>query len=144
MRLKHHHIHDISEVHNIYSLDFHLAMGIWYLLKDLSRSIYDAADPSIDSFESLPTYLNPNHLNEIGMSPPRILMVEGFSQNMLLSATTLEEVYRLFGMAQSVGLEALQWIAEAKRRCESVAGHHGWHWGNPEAGAVAVCTRFSN
>src|ERR1700674_917400 len=58
MRLKRHHIHDISEVHNIYSLDFHLAMGIWYLLKDLSRSIHEAADPSIDPFESLPTYLN--------------------------------------------------------------------------------------
>jgi hypothetical protein len=107
MRLKCHHVHDISELHNLYSLDFHLAMGIWYLLKDLSRSIHEAADPSIDPFNTLPTYLNPNCLNKIGMAPPRILMIEGFSQNMLLSTTTWEEVHKLFKMAHSVGLEGL-------------------------------------
>src|SRR6202050_3173057 len=108
MRLKHHHVHDISELHNLYSLDFHLAMGIWYLLKDLSCSIHEATDSSIDPFDTLPTYLNPNHLNEIGMAPLRILIIEGFSQNMLLSATMWEEVHKLFKMAQSVGLEALE------------------------------------
>ena len=40
MRLKRHHIHDVPELHNLYSLDFHLAMGICYLLKDLSCSIH--------------------------------------------------------------------------------------------------------
>src|ERR1700734_4137262 len=53
MRLRHHHIHDVSELHNLYLLDFHLAIGIWYLLKDLSRSIHEAVDP----FDTLPTYL---------------------------------------------------------------------------------------
>src|SRR6202451_2312096 len=47
MRLKHHHVHNISELHNLYSLNFHLTMGIWYLLKDLSHSIHEAANPSI-------------------------------------------------------------------------------------------------
>jgi hypothetical protein len=142
MRLKRHHVHDVSELHNLYSLDFHLAMGIWYLLKDLSRSIHEAADPSVDPFDTLPTYLNPNRLNEIGMAPPRILMIEGFSQNMLLSATTWEEVHKLFKMAQSVGLEALEWIGEAKRRCESVGGRHGWHWDDPEAGTLTIHTHL--
>ena len=87
-------------------------MEIWYLLKDLSHSIHEATDPSINPFNSLPTYLNPNRLNKIGMAPPRILMIEGFSQNMLLSATTLEEVHKLFKMAQSVGLEDLEWIGK--------------------------------
>jgi hypothetical protein len=131
MRLKRHHIHDVSELHNLYSLDFHLAMGIWYLLKDISRPIHKAADSSIDPFNTLPTYLNPNRLNEISMAPLCILMIEGFSQNMLLSATMWEEVHKLFKMAQSVGLEALEWIGEAKRHCESVGGCHGWHWDNP-------------
>src|ERR1700734_2448381 len=126
MRLKRHHVHDVSELHNLYLLDFHLAMGISYLLKDLSRSIHEATDPSVNPFDSLPTYLNPNHLNEIGMAPPRILMIEGFSQNMLLSATMWEEVHKLFKMAQSVGLKALEWIGEAKRCCKSVGGRHGW------------------
>src|ERR1700683_1952088 len=115
MRLKHHHVHHISKFHNVYLLNFHLTMGIWHRLKDLSYAIHEAADPSIDLFRSLPTYLNPNHLNEISMSPPRILMIEGFSQNMLLSTTTLEEVHKLFRMAQTIGLEALGWIAEARR-----------------------------
>src|ERR1700683_4909265 len=142
MRLKRHHVHDVSELHNLYSLDFHLAMGIWYLLKDLSHSIHEAANTSINPFELLPTYLNPNCLNKIGMVPPRILMIKGFSQNILLSTTTLEEVNKLFKMAQSVGLEALEWIGEAKRRCEAMRGSHGWHWDAPEAGAVAIHTRL--
>src|ERR1700683_400529 len=87
-------------------------------------------------------YLNPNHLNKISMSPPRILMIEGFSQNLLLSATTLEEVHKLFRMAQTIDLEALEWISEARRHCELIMGFHSWHWDNPEAGTVAVHTRL--
>src|ERR1700690_2527674 len=74
MRLKRHHVHNISKLHNLYSLDFHLAMGIWYLLKDLSHSIHKATNTSIDPFKSLPTYLNLNRLNKISMAPPCILM----------------------------------------------------------------------
>jgi hypothetical protein len=48
----------------------------------------------------------------------------------------LEEVHKLFKMAQSVGLEELEWIAKVKRCCKSIVGCHGWHWINPEAGAV--------
>jgi hypothetical protein len=115
-------------------------MGIWYLLKDLSCSIHEAADSSINPVDSLPTYLNPNRLNKISMAPLRILMIEGFSQNMLLSATTWEEVHKLFKMAQSVGLGAPEWIGEVKSRCESIGGRHGWHWDDPKAGTVTICT----
>ena len=76
------------------------------------------------------------------MVPPCILMIKGFSQNILLSTTTLEEVNKLFKMAQSVGLETLEWIKEVKRRCESMRGSHGWHWDAPEASAVTVHTRL--
>src|ERR1700727_2840316 len=55
MRLKCHHVHDVSELHDLYLLDFHLAMGIWYLLKDLSCSIHKAVNSSINPFDSLPT-----------------------------------------------------------------------------------------
>jgi len=41
MSLKCHHLHAVSEIHDIYSLDFHLASGIWHVLKDLSRSTVD-------------------------------------------------------------------------------------------------------
>ena len=50
------------------------------------------------------------------------------------------EVHKLFRMAQTIGLEALEWIAEAKRHCESIMGFHGWHWDDPEASAVPVHT----
>src|ERR1700683_4255500 len=76
------------------------------------------------------------------MAPPRILMIEGFSLNMLLSTTTWEEVHKLFKMAQSVGLEALEWIGEVKRRCKLVGGRHSWHWDGPEAGALAIHTHL--
>jgi len=114
MTLKHHHIHAISEIHNCYILDFYLASGMWRVLKDLSRSIHKAADPDVDPFESLPSYLNPSRLCELEMPSPRILQIENFSQNMLLSSTTIEEVCRLFNIAQAIGVETVEWIAEAK------------------------------
>src|ERR1700729_1570464 len=100
--------------------------------------------PALTSTDIVPynSVQNPNPLNEIGMAPPRILMIEGFSQNMLLSATMWEEVHKLFKMAQSVGLEALEWIGEVKRCCESIGKRHGWHWDDPEAGAVAIHTHL--
>ena len=79
MRLKRHHVHNVSKLHNLYLLDLHLAMGIWYLLKDLSCSIHETADSSINPFDSLSPYLNPNRLNKIGMVPLHILMIKGFS-----------------------------------------------------------------
>ena len=47
---------------------------------------------------------------------------------MLLCATTRKEICRLFAMAQGIGMEALEWIAEAKKRCGTLGGTHGWHW----------------
>jgi hypothetical protein len=78
MTLKRHHIHPISEIHNCYILDFYLASGMWRVLKDLSRSIHEAADPTVNPFESLPSYLNPYRLCKIEMPAPRILQIENF------------------------------------------------------------------
>jgi hypothetical protein len=128
MSLKRHHIYSISEIHNLYVLDFTLASGIWRVLKDLSRSIHEAANPSVDPFGLLPSHLDPTHLREIEMTAPRILQIENFSQNMLLSTTTIEEVRRLFAMAQSIRLKTLEWIAETKRRCDLLGQSHGWTW----------------
>jgi hypothetical protein len=128
MTLKRHHIHAISEIHNFHSLDFDLANGIWRVLKDLSRSIHEAADPTINPFEALPSQINPARLREIEMVSPRIVQIENFSQNMLLCATTREEIHRLFAPAQDIGKEALEWIAEAKKRCGILGRAHGWHW----------------
>ena len=128
MSLKRHHLHTVCEIHDIYSLDFHLASGIWCVLKDLSRSIHEAANPTVDSFESLPHYVNPNHLCEIGMAAPQILMIEKYSQNTLLGATSFDNIFKLFKMAETVGLEAVHWIEEAKERCGTLGGQHGWIW----------------
>jgi hypothetical protein len=134
MSSKCHHLHAVSEIHDIYSLDFHLASSIWHVLKDLSRSIHEAADPTVDPFELLPHYINPNHLNKIGMTAPQVLMIEKYSQNMLLSATSFDNIFKLFKMAQTVGLEGVRWIKEAKERCEILGGQHSWIW--PYSGAI--------
>jgi hypothetical protein len=31
-------------------------------------------------------------------------------------------------MAQGIGMETLEWIAEAKKRCKILGRAHGWHW----------------
>jgi len=107
MTLRHHHVHVVSEIHNIYSLDFHLASGIWHVLKDLSRTIHKAANPTIDPFESLPHYVNPNCLSKIGMTATQILLIEKHSQNMLLNTTSIDQVFSLFRFAQTVALDAV-------------------------------------
>ena len=99
MTLKRHHIHAISEIHNFHSLDFDLANGIWHVLKDLSRSIHKAADPTINPFEALPSQINLTCLHEIEMVSPHILQIKNFSQNMLLCTTTHKEIHRLFATA---------------------------------------------
>jgi len=115
MTLKCHHIHAISEIHNCYVLDFRLASRMWHVLKDLSRSIHEAADPDVDPFESLPSYLNPYRLHELKMP-----------------STMIEEVCRLFNMAQAIGVETVEWIAEAKKRCGLLGRSHGWNWNGEE------------
>ena len=115
MTLKRHHIHAISEIHNFHSLDFDLANGIWRILKDLSHSIHEAADPTINPFKALPSQINLTRLREIEMVSPCILQIENFSQNMLLCTMTCKEIHRLFAMVQGIGMEALEWISEAKK-----------------------------
>jgi hypothetical protein len=132
MMLKHHHIHAISEIHNCYILDFHLASGMWRVLKDLSQSIHKATDPDVDPFKSLPSYLNPSCLCELEMPSPRILQIKNFAQNMLLSSTTIKEVCCLFNMAQAIGVEMVECIAEAKKRCGLLRRLHSCNWNGEE------------
>jgi hypothetical protein len=66
------------------------------------------------------------------MPSPCILQIENFSQNMLLSSTTIKEVCRLFNMAQVIGVEMVEWIAEAKKQCGLLGRSHGWNWNGEE------------
>ena len=84
MTLKCHHIHAISEIHIFHSLDFDFTNGIWCVLKDLSRSIHEASDPTLNLFKVLPSQLNPAHLRKIEMVFLHILQIENFSQNVTL------------------------------------------------------------
>ena len=93
MTLKHHHRHTISEIHNFHLLDFDLVNRIWRVLKDLSHTIHEAADPTLNPFEALPSQINPAHLRKIKMVSLRILQIENFSQNMLLCAMAHKEIH---------------------------------------------------
>ena len=126
--LKLHHNHAISEIHNFHSLNFDLANRICCILKDLFHSIHEAVDLTLNLFEALPSQLNPAHLRKIKMLSPRILQIENFYQNMLLCTMTHKEIHQLFAMAQTIGMETLEWIAEAKKRCGMIGRAHTWHW----------------
>jgi hypothetical protein len=118
-----------------------LASRIWRVLMDLSRTIYEATDPTVDPFKSLPHYINPHHLSEIGMGTPQVLMIEKYSQNMLLSTTSFDHILKLLKMVQTVRLDAVQWIKEAKEHCDILRGNHGWIW--PYSG-IAKPLEFPN
>ena len=92
------------------------------------RSPWERVGDCKIQFEALPSQINLSHLHEIEMVSPRILQIENFSQNILLCTMTCEEIRRLFATAQSIGMEALKWIAEAKKRCGILGRAHGWHW----------------
>jgi hypothetical protein len=114
MTLQHHHIHCLSDSYNLFTLDSNLAQGIWRVLKDLSQTIQEATDPTLNPFEQLNTFISAARLREIGMDLPRILMIKKYSQNLLLTTTSLSDIYKLFATAQAIGLETLEWIGEAR------------------------------
>jgi hypothetical protein len=133
MTLKWHHIHTISKIHNCYVLNFQLASGMWHVLKDLSQSIHKATNPAVNLFEYLPSYLHLSHLHELKIPAPCILQIKNFSQNMLLSATTIEEVCCLFNVAQAIGIEMVEWIVEAKKHCRLLRGSRSWKWNGEDS-----------
>jgi hypothetical protein len=142
MTLKRHHIHTLSDAYDAFSLDFSVANGLWRVLKDLSRSIQEAADPTLDAFETLSGIIPLRRLEEIGMTAPRILFIERYTQNLLLHGSSLSEIHRLFDMAQKIGRETVEWIAEAKGHCLAAGNSHGWHWPDLDNELLVVPSQF--
>ena len=105
MSLQDYHLHCASDADNLYSLDFQLATGLWFTLKDISRTIQLAANPLLDPFGDLPGTLNPELLDRIGMPFPAVLSIEKYTQNLLIVMSTRAEVCRLFSIAQRAGLD---------------------------------------
>jgi hypothetical protein len=142
MALKRHHIHTFSDAYDTFSLDFDVANGLWHVLKDLSRSIQEAANLTLDAFETLSGIIPMRRLEEIGMATPRILFIERYTQNLLLCGSSLSEIHRLFDMAQKVGRETVEWIAKAKGHCLVAGKSHGWHWPDLDNGLLVVPSQF--
>ena len=44
----------------------------------------------------------------------------------------IKEVHHLFNMAQAIGVETVEWIAEAKKCCGLLRRSHGWNWNGNE------------
>jgi hypothetical protein len=142
MALKRHHIHTLSDAYDTFSLDFDVANGLWSVLKDLSQSIREATDPTLDTFETLSGIIPAKRLQEIGMGAPRILFIERYTQNLLLCSSSLSEIHRLFDLAQRVGRETVEWIAEAKGHCLVAGTSHGWHWHDLDNELFVVPSQF--
>src|ERR1700720_431367 len=90
MNLRPHHFHTLSKSCDLYALNYNLANGIWGTLKDIARTIQLTANPTCDSRQRLPVYINPYQRQKINMALPQILYPIIFTQNHLLAATTLE------------------------------------------------------
>ena len=126
MTLQDHHLHRASATKNLFSIDFELANTLWFILKDLSRTIQFAADPLLDLFSDLPGTLDPKLLEDINMPFPTILAIEkNYTQNLLIVLSTQAKLEQLFGIAQKIGLAGTQWIQEARERCGEDRNGHG-------------------
>ena len=128
MTLREHHLHRASATEDLFSIDFELANTLWFILKDLSRTIQLAADPLLDPFSDLLGTLDPKLLEDIDMPFPAILAIENYTQNLLIVMSTQAELERLFGIAQRIGLAGAQWIQEARERCGTDRNGYGWDW----------------
>ena len=128
MTLREHHLHRASATEDLFSIDFELANALWFILKDLSRTIQLAADPLLDPFSDLPGTLDPKLLEDIDMPFPTILTIENYTQNLLIVMSTRAELERLFSIAQRIGLAGAQWIQEARERCGADRNGYGWDW----------------
>ena len=58
MTLWDHHLHHASATEDLFSIDFELANALWFILKDLSRTIQLTADPLLNPFGDLSGTLN--------------------------------------------------------------------------------------
>jgi len=128
MRLRDCHLHCASKSEDLYALDFQLATGLWFTLKNISRTIHLAANPLLDPFTDLPGVVDPELLERIGMPFPAVLSIEKYTQNLLIVMSNREELHRLFEIAQKVGLDGARWIQTARERCAEAEGDSGWDW----------------
>ncbi len=128
MTLREHHFHCTSVSEDLYSLDFQLVTGLWFILRDISRTIQLAANPLLDPFDSLPGTIDPELLERIGMLSPAILAVENYTQNPLTVTSNRTELYHLFELAQRIGLDGAEWIQRAREKCRMSEEGLGWNW----------------
>ena len=128
MTLHEHHPHCASISEDLYSLDFQLVTGLWFILKDISCTIQLATNPLLEPFVSLPSTVDPKLLECIEMPSPDILAVENYTQNLLTVISTHTELYHLFGLAQKIRLDGAQWIQMAGENCRLLQEGFGWDW----------------
>ena len=88
MTLWDHHLHRDPATKDLFSIDFELANTLWFILKDLYRTIQLMADPLLDPFSNLPGTLDPKLLEDIDMPFPTILTIKNYTQNLLTVMST--------------------------------------------------------
>jgi hypothetical protein len=125
-----------------FSLDFNIANRLWHVLKDLLQSIQEAADTPLNAFEVLSGITPMRHLEEIRMDALRILFIECYMQNLLLSSSSLSKIHWLFSMAQEIGREMVEWISEVRRHCTVADRLHGWHWPDSDTELLVIPSQF--
>ena len=141
MTLHEQHLHCASGSEDLYSLDFQLVTGLWFILKDILHLIQLTANPLLDPFNPLPSTVDSKLLEHIHMPSPAILAVDNYTQNLLTVTSTRMELYQLFGLAHKIRLDGAQCIQTAQEKCRMSQQGFGWNWsenGNTRAYSVTM------
>jgi hypothetical protein len=128
MRLRDCHLHCASKSEGLYGLDFQLATGLWFTLKNISWTIHLATNPLLNPFGDLPGTVDSNLLECIGMPFQAVLSIKKYTQILLIVMSNWEELHPLFAIAQKVGLDGARWIQTARERCAEIEEDSGWDW----------------
>lgn len=126
-----HHLHVLDEHSDLYAIDQQFSNSLWTVIKDLSRRIQRAADPSIGPFAYLSNQIEAAKLERIGMPYPQILAAENWPQAPTVFAGTRAHCIDLITKCQDTALAAIEWIAKAKEHCAAMDQFqlpHDWNW----------------
>ena len=123
MTLCEHHLHCASVSEGLYSLDFQLVTSLWFILKDISRTIQLAANPLLDPFNSLPSTVDLNYLNALTCLCPLSLQLRITLRTCSLSPVLAQTCVGSLGLRRRsdwMVLSGYRWLGRSAERRRKV------------------------
>jgi hypothetical protein len=115
----------------LFILDESVGSALFFVLQQLAWKIVKAGHAHIlNHIHIAPSNLRPLQFNELGLAQPAILHIGHFKgrHNPLYFASTREDLIQLHHALQTVGRQAVTWIATAAEQSTQLGPQCSWNW----------------